>query len=190
MSYPYASFIKTPAQLGASSKGDLATLGKDISALDGYVDVLVSGNSKAQTVSPLGDKYFLDTKTNCSTVTGETVPRFVFINNIPDMKGASGLVPGLMEDLTYMNPASILSALADDSTCRSVEMAVRDTTNRNSMQSQYVTDSDLSDYNACWFPKKINPVTSAKCEGFSNRNRPPYILIGILCVHVTLSILN
>ena len=45
--YPYYKYIKTPSQMGMSSKGDLNTLGKDVTGIIEYVNVLTSGTSKA-----------------------------------------------------------------------------------------------------------------------------------------------
>ena len=45
--YPYYKYIKLPDEIGMSSKGDLNTLGKDIDGLVAYVELLVSGDSKA-----------------------------------------------------------------------------------------------------------------------------------------------
>ena len=46
--YNYTKQIKTPSNLGISSKGDLDTLARDINGIISYTEVLVSGKSKAQ----------------------------------------------------------------------------------------------------------------------------------------------
>jgi hypothetical protein len=51
-------------------------------------------------------------------------------------------------------------------------MDTRDTNNVEATQSQYVLNSDISDYNPCWFSNNKNPVTSAKCtEGMKVKLR-------------------
>lgn len=56
--YPYYKFIKEPSAIGMSDKGSLKQMGKNIDGLIGYVDLLVSGKSKASTTGqPLGNKF-------------------------------------------------------------------------------------------------------------------------------------
>ena len=174
--YKYQNFIRTPDAMGASSAGNLTALSNDIKAMQGYVDVLVSGKSKAQTVSPLGNKYFMYSNTECEDKNKLKQDRYVFINNIPDgklpllgvTKDLRGLVPALLEGATYMNPAKLFSAFSDDNTCQKVTMQVRDTSNIVSNESRYVLNSELLELNPCWFTNKINPTNNAKCEGFQS----------------------
>ena len=68
--YPYYKNIKTPKEIGMSSKGSLTALGNDINGLIQYVELLVSGNSKASaTGKPLGNKFFLQTGAKCVDTT-------------------------------------------------------------------------------------------------------------------------
>jgi hypothetical protein len=69
--YPYWENIKSPSELGMSSTGNLETLGKDVSGLISYVEVLVSGTSDASKTNgmPLGNRFFLKTAGQCSPVT-------------------------------------------------------------------------------------------------------------------------
>ena len=65
-SYPYYKNIKTPSEIGMTDKGTLNALGKDIDGLINYVEVLVTGKSKASsTGGPLGNKFFLQTGAKC-----------------------------------------------------------------------------------------------------------------------------
>ena len=80
--YPYSKYILPPGNLGASPNPK--ALGNDVRALISYVQVLVSGRSKAQTVSPLGNRYFMDTGGKCKDATGAQQTRYVYINNVPD----------------------------------------------------------------------------------------------------------
>jgi hypothetical protein len=180
--YPYSKYIKAPEKLGSSSKAN--ALGKNVGALRDYVQVLVTGQTKAQDVSPLGNKYFMDTKGTCKDSNGTTQSRFVFINNIPDgtipfissgmgvqLTSFEGLVPGVLGDLTYLNPFKIFSAFDTETTCQKIKMPVRDINNATGEEEQYVCDSDIAEYNPCWFSSNTNPVTKEKCPSTSNKKK-------------------
>ena len=172
-SYAYDEFIKTPPQLGVSSRGTLTALGNDIKAINEYVNVLSSGYSKAQTVSPLGNKYFKDMGSECKDSTGQSQARFAFINNIPDGKFfGKGLVPGILEDISNINPSSMFTAFKGDSTCQKITLSTRDNKNMTGTESRYVLQSDILSYNPCWFPNKRNPVSNEKCEGMQSMQMP------------------
>jgi len=62
--YDYVKQIKTPSELKMSEKGTFDALGKNVSGMMSYVDLLVTGKSKAsKTGQPLGNKFFLKTGT-------------------------------------------------------------------------------------------------------------------------------
>ena len=180
--YPYAKYIKPPEKIGSSPKAK--SLGKNVAALGSYVQVLVSGKTKAQDVSPLGNKYFMNTGGTCKDVSGVTQTRYVFINNIPDgtmpfissgmgvqLTSFEGLVPGLLGNLTYLNPFKIFSAFNKETTCQKIKMPIRDINNTTGEEEQYVCDSDISEYNACWFSDGHNPVSKEKCPSFGDKNK-------------------
>jgi hypothetical protein len=175
--YPYSQYIKTPAELGASPAGNLTALGNDIGALIGYTQVLISGDSAAQSVSPLGNKYFLNTGGTCTDTNGQSQTRYIYMNNVPsgriplissamgaDMTQFRGLIPGTLESAAYLNPLVLLKAFSTDNTCQEITMSTRDTLNRDSVQSQYVNQHDIEEYDACWFDAKVNPVTGDTCR--------------------------
>lgn len=185
--YPYHTYIKSPDKLNSSSKGTLGALSNDIGAISSYVDVLVSGNSKAQAgKGPLGNKYFLDTGGTCKDQNGISQKRFVYINNVPDgniplissamgkpMTQFEGLVPGILEDLSYVNPSKLFNAFSESSNCQQITMEVKDISNNVTKESNYVVNDDIADYNECWFSSKVNPVTKQKCgkkEGMTNQH--------------------
>jgi hypothetical protein len=164
-SYPYSTFIKAPYQLGASPKGTTEALKKDMKALGDYVDVLIVGTSRAQTVKgPLGNKYFLSTNTDCNDITGIAHPRYIYINNIPDTTFLGpdyrGLVFGILQDVSYINPSKLFSAFTQSDICREVTMETRDINNVTATETQYVLDDDLAGYPAAWFPKGVHPINS------------------------------
>ena len=101
--YSYYKFIKEPSAIGMSDKGSLKQMGKNIDGLISYVDLLVTGKSKASTTGqPLGNKFFLKTGGKCmdkssvseegaegaegeEVVEGEgvEVDRYIYVNNVP-----------------------------------------------------------------------------------------------------------
>jgi hypothetical protein len=184
--YSYYSQIKSPGQMGMGSKGDTKTLEKDIDGLIGYVDLLVAGGGTASKVNgPLGDKFFLKTGAKCKdTKTSNQVTRSVYINNVPDGSipfissglGAGdftefeGLVPGIMSNLSVINPMQIFQAFMSGSTpdCQALEMETIDVNNNVGTETAFVTVTDINSMNPCWFMDKKNPATKAKCsESFS-----------------------
>ena len=85
-SYNYFENIKTPAELGVGSSGTWNQLSKNVNGLFGYVDVLLTGNSKAsRTGGPLGNRFTMNTGMSCKDVrTGKLVDRYTYFDNIPD----------------------------------------------------------------------------------------------------------
>ena len=180
--YSYYSQIKSPGQMGMSAKGDNKTLEHNIAGLVGYIQVLVSGGGEASKVKgPLGDKFFLTTGAKCKDKkTGNQVTRSVYINNVPDGSipfissglGAGdftqfeGLVPGVMSNLSVINPMQLFQAFMSGTNpeCQSVKMETIDVHNKVSTQTAFVTTTDLNGMNPCWFLDKKNPVTKAKCS--------------------------
>ena len=161
-SYPYQNYIKSPTELGSSTSGNSNTITKNIEALGSYVSLLMEGSSGAQTTGtqPLGNSYFYNTGGTCTAPDGTTQNRYIYINNIPDgsiplissTSGVNftqfkGLVPGILEDLSYMNPTELLSAFDSNTDCQEITMSVTDNNNVSSFQSYYVNNDDISKYN-------------------------------------------
>lgn len=187
-SYPYYKNIKLPNEIGMSDKGTIKALGKDIDGLIQYVEVLVTGKSKASTTGgPLGNKFFLQTGAKCvDTVTNEQVTRYIYVNNIPqgnipfisDGLGANfsefrGLIPGAMSNLNVLNPFNILQSFLSGGTppCQELTMQTVDVNNNKSSETHYVTLVDISNMDPCSFSDKKNPQSGAKCkESFSSYN--------------------
>jgi len=181
--YPYYKYIKTPKELGMSTKGTLDTVGKDLVGLTQYVEVMVTGNSKAsKTGKPLGNKFFLKSGGKCTDVkTGQEVDRFIFVNNIPtgnipfissgldvNFSDFRGLIPGTLEQLNNFNPVALWHAFTAGSKpdCQELTMDVIDTHNNKTSETHYVTLADIKDMDNCIFPGKTpkNPVTGEKCK--------------------------
>jgi hypothetical protein len=173
-SYPYAQNMLSPDEMGVSTKGNYTALGNDVDALQGYVDLLISGDSTASdTGGPMGNAYFLDTGGTCTTGDtdsnpGNTQQRYYYMNNIPtgnNFLGGEGLVPGIIEDIEDLNPSSIFSAFSSgSSTCREIEMLTRDNTDYQELQTRYVNDADIENLSPCWFASGTNPVSGLECS--------------------------
>ena len=77
-----------------SSKGSISAVSKDINGLISYVEVLVTGKSKASVSGgPLGNKFFLKTGAKCKDIANdasnnELVDRYIYVNNVPQGSGS------------------------------------------------------------------------------------------------------
>jgi hypothetical protein len=188
-SYPYYKNIKTPQELGMSSKGSLSALGNDIDGLIQYVEVLVSGKSKASmTGGPLGNKFFLQTGAKCvDNKTNNQVDRYIYVNNVPvgnipfissgmgvNFSEFKGLIPGAMGNLDTLNPFTIMQAFLSGSTppCQEITMQTIDVNNNKSAEKHFVTLVDIQNMDPCLFPDKKNPVTGNSCRETFVNNEP------------------
>lgn len=183
--YPYHKMIKDPNRLGIKTKGSALT--KNISLLRSYVDVLITGRSKAAIGgNPLGNKYFLPTGIKCQSSVGE-VDRHIYVNNVPDGRipliqtknetsELRGLVPGMVGGMTRIDPFGLFKALVNDSSeCSEIRMETIDIDNIKGYETRYVLNSEINDMSACWFPTKINTFNGESCNGGgaskSNKNK-------------------
>ena len=188
--YPYYKNIKTPSEIGMSDKGTLQQMGKDIDGLIQYVELLVTGNSRASsTGGPLGNKFFLKTGAKCAAIdkctdkndesTCEQTDRFIYVDNVPagnipfisgglgvNFSEFKGLIPGAMGNLNVLNPFAIMRAFLAGSTppCQEITMETIDVNNNKSSESHYVTLADIQNMDPCIFPNRKNPVTGDSCR--------------------------
>jgi hypothetical protein len=191
--YPYYNYIKTPVDLKMSTKGDLATVGKDIIGLGAYAATLATGGDLngtwATTVKrPLGNKYFLQSGGKCNDVKTELeVDRYIYVNNVPmgripfisslinaNFTDMRGLIPGTIEQLNVFNPVAIIRGLASGSKpdCQELTMQTIDINNNESTETHFVTLADIKDMDNCTFLDKKNPITGEACrETFSNMDQ-------------------
>jgi hypothetical protein len=154
--YPYQNYIKPPEDIGMSSKGDLKTLGKNITGLIAYTDLLVSGGGKASSTGGyLGNKYFLNTMSKCKDdKSGTEQDKYAYINNVSE----SGLIGGLIGSMTKINPGSIISAAFQSETpdCREITLETIDSNNNSKYETHYVAVSDIDRDGLKDLPNKKN----------------------------------
>jgi hypothetical protein len=188
--YPYYKNIKAPNEIGMSDRGTLQQMGKNIDGLIQYVELLVTGDSKASTTGgPLGNKFFLKTGAKCVAIdkctdendesTCEQTDRFIYVDNVPsgnipfisnglgvNFSEFKGLIPGSMGNLNVLNPFAIMRAFLSGSTppCQEITMQTIDINNNKSSESHYVTLADIQNMDPCIFSNKTNPVTQDKCR--------------------------
>jgi len=182
--YPYYKNVKSPSQLGMSDKGTIQQMSKNIVGLTNYVEVLVSGKSKASaTGGPLGNKFFLQTGGKCldNSVDGSNnqVDRYIYVNNVPEgnipfissglgvnFTEFRGLIPGAMSNLNVLNPFGLLQSFLAGSTppCQEITMQTIDINNNKSSETHFVTVADIRNMDPCNFTNGKNPVTAAKCS--------------------------
>jgi hypothetical protein len=179
--YPYYQNIKTPNQIGMSDQGSLSALGKDIDGLIQYVEVLVSGQSKASaTGGPLGNKFFLQTGAKCNDIdSGKQVDRYIYVDNVPvgnvpfisqglgvNFSEFKGLIPGAMGNLNVLNPFAIMQSFLSGATppCQEITMETIDNNNNSSSETHYVTLTDIQNMDPCTFSNGINPSSKKKCS--------------------------
>ena len=182
--YPYYKNIKTPSQLGMSSRGTIQQMSQNIVGLTNYVEVLVSGTSSASaTGGPLGNKFFLKTGGKCvdNSVDGSNnqVDRYIYVNNVPEgnipfissglgvnFTEFRGLIPGAMSNLNVLNPFGLIQSFLAGSTppCQELTMQTIDVNNNKSSETNFVTVVDIQNMDPCSFPNGINPITNVKCS--------------------------
>jgi len=194
--YPYYKNIKTPSQIGMSSKGSIQQMSKNIDGLIQYVEVLVTGGSQASTTgNPLGNKFFLKTGAKCAATdtctdpndvsTCQQVDRYIYVDNVPsgnipiissglgvNFSEFKGLIPGAMGNLNVLNPFGIMRAFLSGSTppCQQITMQTITTDNAISSETNYVTLTDIASMDPCIFSNGTNPVNNKKCvETFQNK---------------------
>jgi hypothetical protein len=186
--YPYYKNIRTPSEIGMSSDGTLSALGNDINGLIQYVEVLVSGNSRASaTGGPLGNKFFLQTGAKCQdTASNQQVDRYIYVNNVPEgnipfissglgvnFSEFKGLIPGSLGNLNVLNPFTIMQSFLSGSTppCQELTMQTIDINNNSSSETHFVTLVDIQNMDPCSFSNGQNPITNVKCkETFKNND--------------------
>jgi len=192
--YPYYKNIKTPDELGMSSKGSISTLVSDIKGIGSYAEILVSGGGNASaTGKPLGNKFFLKTGATClDEETNQDVDRHIYINNVPqgnipiissgigvNFTEFRGLIPGTLSNLNVLNPYAIMGSFLSGSKppCQSITLETIDANNNHSSESHYLTLVDIKNMDPCNFSNGKNPITGTQCrETFKSPLEPELII--------------
>lgn len=196
--YNYTNQIKTPGEMGMSAAGNITALERDFKGLGAYAKVLLGGGGPAQfeEYRALGNKFFLSTGAKCKNIKDDAdVDRSIYINNVPTgtfslsvdnemdsgkSSGMKGLVPGILEKLTELNPMDIFQAFVSGTNpkCQWVTLETIDENNISSRKGAFIANADIQKMNACWFPKKNgvrkNPVTGTTCtvrEGLNEEKK-------------------
>ena len=193
--YQYSDHIKNPKDMGMSGRGDMSVTEKDVDGLFAYVDLLVKGRSKAARRNEiLGPQGFAPTGGTCNMHTAknkeETVQRYIYTNfkptgNIPIdggdgiVKDARGLLPGLMENVSKLNPLDMFESLLDvQPRCMLLTMPVTDSNGNVRSETRPVSITDIRQMDPCSFKYYANRnfVTKKRCEGFQNLNTDSTII--------------
>lgn len=184
--YKYWNHIRTPSEIGMSSSGNLNALARDVGGLISYVELLVSGDSKAsKTGGPLGNKFFLKTGAKCKDInSGRKVDRYIYVNNVPqgnipfissvagvNFRELRGLIPGTISNMNSLNPFTIIQSflIGNEPDCQPLTMETIDINNNKSKQTHYVSNVDIQNMDPCSFENNENPITNRRCvEAFGN----------------------
>ena len=218
--YKYYEQIKTPSELGMTSEGSISAMSADVAGLINYVELLVTGETKAsKTGQPLGNKFFLKTFATCKDKKSkQIVDRYIYVNNVPDgsipfisssmnmnFSEFEGLVPGTISNLSSMNPMLIFQAFMAGSQpdCEEITMETIDVNNKKGTETRHVTTVDIQNMNPCSFKNKRNPLSKKRCrEAFNNLNTNRksipddffvklfYSSLGILGVYLLISLMK
>ena len=178
--YKYYKFIRTPKEMGMSTKGGMKDLQDNVAALVSYGELLISGKGAATDVeTPLGNKYFLKTGGQCAAGGKKDgiVDRYVYIDNVPKgnipmsedsfikYQEFKGIIPGMMQDIEDINTTKMFRGFMEEEhpPCRSLTLETINGDNKKSNVTQYIADSDIREMNPCSFPDNKNPITGVTC---------------------------
>ena len=188
--YPYYKNIRMPNEIGMSDAGTIQQMSRNIDGLIQYVEVLVTGDSKASSTGrPLGNRFFLQTGAKCAAIdkcsdpndpsTCEKTNRYIYVNNVPqgnipfisnglgvNFSEFRGLVPGAMSNLNVLNPFGIMQAFLSGSTppCQEINLETIDINNNRSSETHYLTLTDITNMDPCSFPNRRNPLSGQVCR--------------------------
>ena len=162
--YNYIKFIKNPAELGMASRGTMPQLATNMKGLKSYVDMLLTGNSRANKKGNneiLGSKFFLSTGGSCIDYeTGEEKERHLYISNTPSgvipgltdvtgfkMDDFRGLVPGMVQNINSLNPIKLFRAfrMASKPQCATVRLPTIDENHNKGSQEGNVPLMELEE---------------------------------------------
>ena len=189
--YDYHKNIKSPSEMGLSSKGTINQMGKNVIGLIDYVQILVTGTGKAsKTGKPLGNKFFIPTQSKCKDIDNDykDASRHIYIDNVPTGKipfmssgmgqnfsSYKGLVPGAVENLQELNISNIFTSVLKSGggapDCKKVTLKVIGNDNKEKKVSKYVSVDELGKVDRSNFivKKDYDDVQSYLSDGFKNK---------------------
>jgi hypothetical protein len=169
--FQHVNWIKTPEELGMSSRGDIGTLTNDIAGLINYIQILVEGGGRAQKTSqPLGNRYFFKTGAKCKDViTNTEKDRYLYIDNVAAGE-EHGMIPALIHSVGKINPTKLLEIFKSDPdvVCAAVTLDTLDENLNRSRETQFVNKTDIKGINPCVWVNKRNPVSGVRGGTCSN----------------------
>ena len=153
--YKYYKFIRTPKEMGMSTKGGMKELQDNVASLVSYGELLISGKGPAGTAVPLGNKYFLKTGGQCNATDDkekpEIVDRYVYVDNVPrgnipmsensfiKFQEFKGLIPGMLQDIEDINTATLFRGFMEEEhpRCREYNLPIRGNDNKETNVRQF-----------------------------------------------------
>jgi len=173
--------FKTPGQMGISSKGDSK---KNWNETSQYINALTNGNitdgSGKAIGHPLGNRYFVETNTNCPKKDGTGMTeRYILVDNMKYMKYADGtvnndnygLLYSAMGSLQEVDSNNLLSQLGqienpDDPNNKCINVAIDMKGDQKNFESKFITVGDCKKIDAIAFKGQDTKV----CEAFSGEH--------------------
>ena len=174
-SFDYLQTIRSPADRGVSSNGTFGQVFTNASAINGYVQSLLTGPKS-------GNQLFRDTGGKCRAPSGRTVNRSTWVNNKlggddaagvlgPSFQravsgsGFDGIIPGAAGDIASMNPLKVMNAIVLDGVpdCQAYECPVTDelTGVDKGTETKFLTPSLEFNMNGCRKVENSNAVEEA-----------------------------
>lgn len=183
-SYNYVKHIRSPEDMQLAVSGSMWEFGNDIAAIGDYIALLIAGPSRASKLSdhgsarPIGNSFMMKTVAKCtdvkSNIPGTTVPRSIFVNNIPlgnipflssiassDFSSFRGLIPGVAENLNVLNPIAFSEGLMQGGAppCVHVNLPTIDNSGNTVDASGYLTITDIQNMDPCAVTQAVTKPT-------------------------------
>ena len=183
-SYNYVKHIRSPEDMQLKVSGSMWEFGNDVAAIGDYIALLIAGPSRANKlvsdggVRPIGNSFMMKTVATCTDVNadipGTTVPRSIFVNNIPvgnvpfltaatgeDFSSFRGLIPGVAQNLNVLNPIAFAEGLMHGGAppCVHVNLPTIDNSGNTVDASGYLTITDLQNMDPCGVTQVVTRPT-------------------------------
>jgi hypothetical protein len=111
--YPLMNAIKEPKQLGSSKEGSWRAIGKNINAIDYYIETLGTGSQ----YKGYGKRIAYDTGIKCSNMPGNA---HKLADGTASGVGGYGLVPRMLGGMAGFVPTDLVSSAKDEIQCSKV----------------------------------------------------------------------